>query len=164
MPPGGKVGLLPHQVCVWAEEPAVLTRCDYMWDYEPLLYGWVQGQAAAARAPAAGRRRPRSGRSARPSRTARAACTPPRSRSSSIRRPIEYHTRVGEIIYEPFSGSGTALIAAEMTGRSCYAMELSPAFCDAATRRWQNFTGRKATTRGAAMSRSSKRRVRTARR
>ena len=47
-----------------------------------------------------------------------------------FRRPITYHTLPGEIIYEPFAGSGTALIAAEMSGRTCYAMEISPAFCD----------------------------------
>ena len=41
-----------------------------------------------------------------------------------IRRPILWHTRPGELIYEPFSGIGTAIIAAEQTGRRCYAMEL----------------------------------------
>jgi DNA modification methylase len=40
-----------------------------------------------------------------------------------IRRPILYHTTPGGLIYEPFSGSGTALIAAEATGRVCYAIE-----------------------------------------
>ena len=49
-----KVGLLPHQVCVWEKSRHVLSRCDYMWNYEPLLYGWVQGQAAAPRPPPAG--------------------------------------------------------------------------------------------------------------
>ena len=46
--------------------------------------------------------------------------------------------------YEPFSGSGTTIIAAEQTGRSCYAMELSPQYVDVAVRRWQNFTGKQA--------------------
>ena len=48
-------------------------------------------------------------------------------------------------IYEPFSGSGTTIIAAEQTGRRCYAMELSPNYVDVAVRRWQNFTGKRAT-------------------
>jgi len=61
-----------------------------------------------------------------------------------IRRPIQYHTTRGEVIYEPFSGSGTALIAAEMTARCCYALELSPAYVDAARTRWESFTGQKA--------------------
>jgi hypothetical protein len=51
----------------------------------------------------------------------------------------------GALIYEPFSGSGTTIIAAEQTGRRCYAMELSPNYVDVAVRRWQNFTGKRAT-------------------
>ena len=47
-------------------------------------------------------------------------------------------------IYEPFSGSGTTIIAAEQLNRRCYAMEISPAYCDVAVKRWENLTGRKA--------------------
>ena len=50
----------------------------------------------------------------------------------------------GEIFYEPFSGSGTTIIAAEQTGRRCYAMELSPNYVDVAVRRWQQYTGKQA--------------------
>ena len=57
-----------------------------------------------------------------------------------FRRPIAYHTRPGELIYEPFAGSGTALIAAEQLGRVCYALELSPAFCDVIVARWERLT------------------------
>ena len=62
-----------------------------------------------------------------------------------MRRPIENNSRPGDAIYEPFSGSGTTIIAAEQTGRRCYAMELSPQYVDVAVRRWQNFTGKRAT-------------------
>jgi DNA modification methylase len=62
-----------------------------------------------------------------------------------IRRPIGYHTAAGDLIYEPFSGSGTAIIAAEMSRRRCYALELAPAFVDRAVLRWQRFTGKEAT-------------------
>jgi hypothetical protein len=55
------------------------------------------------------------------------------------------HTRPGEVIYEPFLGSGTTLIAAETTGRVCLAIELDPLYIDVALRRWQAFTGAKAT-------------------
>ena len=48
------------------------------------------------------------------------------------------------VAYEPFSGSGTTIIAAEQTGRRCYAMELSPNYVDVAVRRWQQFTGKRA--------------------
>jgi len=47
-------------------------------------------------------------------------------------------------ILEPYAGSGTTIIAAEQTGRKCYAMELSPAYCDVAVARWEKATGRKA--------------------
>lgn len=62
--------------------------------------------------------------------------------------PISYHTKPGGLIYEPFAGSGTALIAAEELGRRCYAMELSPAFVDVTVERWQRFSGREAVRRG----------------
>jgi DNA modification methylase len=62
-----------------------------------------------------------------------------------MKRPIENNSLPGDAVYEPFSGSGTTLIAAEMTGRRCLALELSPAYVDVAVRRWQNFTGQSAT-------------------
>lgn len=61
-----------------------------------------------------------------------------------MRRPIENNSRPGDAVYEPFSGSGTTIIAAEQTGRRCYAMELSPQYVDVAVRRWQQFTGKTA--------------------
>lgn len=61
-----------------------------------------------------------------------------------MRIPIENNSKAGDEIYEPFSGSGTTIIAAEQTGRRCYAMELSPTYVDVAVRRWQQFTGQQA--------------------
>lgn len=61
-----------------------------------------------------------------------------------MQRPIENNSKPGDAIYEPFSGSGTTIIAAEMTGRICHALELSPEYCDVAVRRWQDFTKQKA--------------------
>ena len=54
-------------------------------------------------------------------------------------RPISYHTDASEIVFEPFCGSGSQLIAAARTGRRCYAMELAPEFVDVARIRWTNF-------------------------
>jgi site-specific DNA-methyltransferase (adenine-specific) len=48
-------------------------------------------------------------------------------------------------VYDPFLGSGTTLIAAEMTERICYGVEIDPRYCDVIVRRWQEFTGRDAT-------------------
>jgi len=61
-----------------------------------------------------------------------------------MRRPITHNSRPGQAIYDPFLGSGTSLIAAEMTGRVCYGVELNPAYVDVVVRRWQGFTGRAA--------------------
>ena len=48
------------------------------------------------------------------------------------------------MVYEPFLGSGTTLIAAETTGRICHAIELNPAYVDVAIQRWEAFTGQAA--------------------
>jgi len=62
-----------------------------------------------------------------------------------MRRPIENNSSAGQAVYDPFIGSGTTIIAAEMTGRACHAIEISPAYCDVAVLRWQAFTGQTAT-------------------
>ena len=65
-----------------------------------------------------------------------------------MRRPIENNSSAGQAVYEPFSGSGTTIIAAEMTGRSCLAVEIDPAYVDVAIQRWQAFTGQQAVLDG----------------
>jgi len=59
-------------------------------------------------------------------------------------RCIKMHSDRDGIVLEPFSGSGTTIIAAEQTDRCCYAMEVSPVYCDLAIKRWEEFTGEKA--------------------
>jgi DNA modification methylase len=141
-----QAGYLLHQVNIWKKTRIVLSRSDFCWNYEPLAYGWIKGA------------RPRAER--RPPANATAvweiASTiidgpqehPTVKPVELMRRPIEYHTRIGEVIYEPFCGSGTAIIAAELTGRRCRALELSPTYCDLAVRRWEAFSGRQATCDG----------------
>ena len=58
-----------------------------------------------------------------------------------MRRPILNNSSPGQVVYEPFLGSGTTLIASETTGRICHAIELNPAYVDVAIQRWQTFTG-----------------------
>lgn len=65
-----------------------------------------------------------------------------------MKRPIENNSSPGQAVYEPFSGSGTTIIAAEMTGRACHAIELNAAYVDVAVKRWQEFTGQVATLEG----------------
>ena len=59
-------------------------------------------------------------------------------------RPIKNHGSTGSVVYDPFLGSGTTIIAAEMTGRVCYGLEIDPKYCDVIVQRWENFTGKKA--------------------
>lgn len=61
-----------------------------------------------------------------------------------IESGVSNSSRSGGIVYEPFSGSGSTLIACERLGRCCYAMELDPRFVQVGIARWQNFTGRQA--------------------
>ena len=61
-----------------------------------------------------------------------------------MERAIGNSSRSGDTVLDLFLGSGTTLIAAERTGRVCYAMELEPAYVDVAIRRWEAFTGERA--------------------
>ena len=61
-----------------------------------------------------------------------------------FKRPLLYHTKKGNLCFEPFLGSGTCLIAAEMTERRCFAIEQEPSYVDCAVQRWEAFTGKTA--------------------
>jgi DNA modification methylase len=61
-----------------------------------------------------------------------------------MRRPILNHIKRGELVYEPFLGSGTTLAAAELTERVCCGMELDPKYVDVIVQRWQTLSGKKA--------------------
>lgn len=61
-----------------------------------------------------------------------------------MRRPVLNNSSPGQALYDPFVGSGTTIIAAEMEARACYAMELDPIYCDMAVKRWEEFTGQTA--------------------
>ncbi len=58
---------------------------------------------------------------------------------------VEAHSRPGVAVYDPFVGSGTTIVTCELTGRSCYAVELSPAYCDVVVERWEMVSGETAT-------------------
>jgi DNA modification methylase len=65
-----------------------------------------------------------------------------------MRRPILNHLKRGELVYEPFLGSGTTLAAAELTERVCLGIELDPKYVDVIVQRWQTLSGKKATLDG----------------
>jgi len=134
-------GLLAHQVVIWRKTRSVLTYSWFMWDYEPMLVGWPEGHQPTRKPPADSKAVWEISSQIEDS---PGSIHPTMKPVELIRRPITYHTKPGELIYEPFSGSGTALIAAESTGRRCYAIEQSAAFCDVTVRRFEAFTGREA--------------------
>jgi DNA modification methylase len=65
-----------------------------------------------------------------------------------MRRPILNHTKRGELVYEPFLGSGTTLAAAEVTERVCYGLEIDEKYADVVVLRWQALSGQQATLEG----------------
>ncbi|WP_407703182.1 DNA methyltransferase [Thalassococcus profundi] len=65
-----------------------------------------------------------------------------------MRRPMQNNSSPGQAVYEPFCGSGTTLIAAESSGRVCFAMELDAAYVDVCVQRWQAFSGHAAVLDG----------------
>ena len=62
-----------------------------------------------------------------------------------MKRPIENNSSRGQAVYDPFLGSGTTMIAAELTGRACIGIEIDPGYCDVAVERWEKVSGEKAT-------------------
>ena len=72
----------------------------------------------------------------------------PQKPVEAMRRPMLNNSSPGQAVYEPFSGSGTSIIAAETCGRISLSMELDPGYVDVAVSRWQGFTGASATLDG----------------
>jgi DNA modification methylase len=132
-------GLLVHQTIVWAKSHGVLTRSHYMWSHEPCFYGWREGKPPKFKPPANARTIWEVDQWGEPK-----DLHPTIKPVELFIRPIEYHTRPGGVVYEPFSGSGTQLIAAEKTGRVCYAIDQEPRYVDIAAKRWEAFSGKKA--------------------
>lgn len=142
-------GLLVHQTLIWVKARPVLTRSHYMWQYEPCFYGWIEGNC-----PEADRRPPPSERNVwNIDQVGQQDGIHPTQKPLEIfERPLRFHTQPGEICLEPFSGSGTQLMAAERLGRRCFAIELSPAFVDAALRRWRRLTSTEPTCNGVTLA------------
>jgi hypothetical protein len=65
-----------------------------------------------------------------------------------MRKPILNHLRKGELVYDPFLGSGTTIAAAELTERTCYGMEIDPSYVDVIVTRWEQLTGKTAVLDG----------------
>ena len=132
-------GFAVRSQLIWDKGRLVIGRGDYHWQHEPALYCVRKGRTGHW-----------SG-----GRNQTTVWQIPHRRNDSghgtekpvecMKRPIENNSSPGQAVYEPFCGSGTTIIAAEMTGRVCHAIELNPAYVDVAVRRWEAFTGEAAT-------------------
>ena len=129
---------------VWAKDRLVLGRGHYHWQHEPC---WYVVRKAAGGHWAGDRKQTTLWQIASRGQDAETVHGTQKP-VECMRRPIENNSSPGQAVYEPFCGSGTTLIAAEMTGRACHAIELSPAYVDVAVLRWQAFTGQQAVREG----------------
>ena len=130
---------------IWSKSRFALGRGDYHWQHEPAIYSVKKG----GRSHWQGARDQSTLWSIAPA-GAEDAATPHGTQKpvEVMRRPIVNNSERGDLVYEPFCGSGTTLIAAETVGRSCLALELTPAYCDVIVQRWQAFTGQAAVLDG----------------
>jgi DNA modification methylase len=126
---------------IWNKTVMAMGRGDYHWKHEPCWYavkgksGWTGDRKQTTIWDIASPLHIMGG--------SKEAKTPHPTQKpvECMKRPIENNSSAGQAVYEPFSGSGTTIIAGEMTGRSIHAIELSPAYVDVAVIRWQEFTG-----------------------
>jgi DNA modification methylase len=140
-----RIGFLHHQQIIWNKGRTVLTRTHYWFQHEPCWY------VRKKNAPWFGKPGENSTVWDSPSpkfifggSDEEKFDHPTQKPVILMRRPILNHTKPGELVYDPFLGSGTTLIAAEQTERVCCGLELDPGYADVIVRRWQNFTGGKA--------------------
>ena len=125
---------------IWAKDRFALSRGDYHWQHEPCWYVVRKGSKGHYDGG-----RSQSTRWDIPAREDKGHGHSTQKPVECMKRPIENNSSPGQAVYEPFSGSGTTIIAGEMTGRSIHAIELNPAYVDVAVMRWQEFTGAEAT-------------------
>lgn len=156
-------GILPHQQIIWVKPCGILTYAVYMWKHEPCIMGWRKGAKPYYRP----YQKSASSiwevdllRSGDPTKAEYYAdiwrldydgkkrnigATHPTIKPTEVFAiPMRMHTMPGDICYEPFSGSGSQIIAGERLNRRVFAMEIEPVFCDVAVKRWEDFTGLKA--------------------
>ena len=127
-----------RQCLIWKKQSMVMGRQDYHWQHEPCLYGW---KAGAAHGWYTDRKQTTILEFNRPSRSADHPTMKPAELFSYL---ILNSSAPNSIVLDTFLGSGTSIISSEQTGRRCYGMELSPAYCDVIIQRWEEFTGKKA--------------------
>jgi DNA modification methylase len=132
-----RAGFAIRAQIIWAKDRLALSRGDYHWQHEPCWYAVREGGK--------GHRtddRTQTTLWSIPARDDAGHGHGTQKPVECMERPVRNH--LADLVYEPFAGSGTTVIACERTGRTCMAMELDPGYCDVVVRRWEDFTGRKA--------------------
>lgn len=133
---------------IWRKQKFVVGRGDYHWQHEPCLYmvrkgrpgGWTGDRSQSTVwdiTAEQGWLKKRDGDAAVGHGTQKPI--------ECMARPMRNNSKPGDLVYEPFCGSGTTIIAGEMLGRRVRALELMPAYVDVAVRRWEQFTKKTAT-------------------
>ncbi len=123
---------------IWNKDQLVLSRKDYHTKYEPIWYGWKDGSRLC---PLEDRKQCDVWDFDRPKRSNEHPTMKP---VALVARAITNSSHKGDVVLDLFGGSGTTLIAAEETGRSCCMMELDPKYVDVIINRWEQLTSQKA--------------------
>jgi DNA modification methylase len=124
---------------IWAKNTFTMGRSDYQRQYEPILYGWAEGGKHHW---CGDRDQSDVWQIKKPHKN---DLHPTMKPVELVERAIRNSSRPGNSVMDPFGGSGTTLIAAERTGRVARMIELDPKYVDVIVRRWQDWTGKKAT-------------------
>jgi DNA modification methylase len=125
---GGKFA----QLLVWAKTQAVIGRLDYLPQHELILYGWYGTHSFNKSKDKSVLVYPRPSRS---------KLHPTMKPVGLLRRLLLNSSKVGEIVFDGFVGSGSTLLACEQTNRRCLAVELDPEYCQTVIDRWEKLTG-----------------------
>lgn len=125
--------ILIHRQIIWVKPSMVFGRGDYHWQHELCFYGWRRGY----RPPFYGERNQTTiwsiGRE-------NEKVHPTQKPLALFEIPMDNNTRRGDVVYEPFAGSGSQILAAEQKGRKCRAIEIEPAYVAVALERWTTMT------------------------
>ena len=145
-----RIGFLYPQQIIWNKGRTVLTRTHYWYQHEPCWY------VRKKNAPWFGKAGENSTIWDSPSPKFIMGGSdeekfdhPTQKPVELMRRPVLNHTKRKELVYDPFLGSGTTLVAAELTERVCLGIELDAKYVDVAVTRWQTLTGKQAVLEGA---------------
>jgi DNA modification methylase len=122
---------------IWAKQVFAIGRGDYHWQHEPCWYAVRKGRTGHYNGD---RTQSTLWEIDKPKKSETGHST--QKPIECMERPIRNNSKAGDLVYEPFSGSGTTIIACERTGRKCRAIELNPAYVAVAIQRWADATGK----------------------